>query len=87
MIKKLVTHPIDTFRALVFRTNPLFEPASPDVILNAYTQTLNHPEYQAILKNPQLRLVTGIYDDHDFGVNDVSTYDVVIFYLPHFGAL
>lgn len=70
IIKNLVFHPIGTLRALILRSQPLFPPAHPSVILNAYEQTLHSAGYRSVLSGKQLELVTGTYDDHDFGVND-----------------
>lgn len=59
ILKTLFLSPILTLRALVFRSVPLFPPALPSVIASSYSQVLDHPEYQQVLKGGNLQLVTG----------------------------
>lgn len=55
----MIISPIYTLRALWFRSVPLFPPAEPLVIQDAYKQTLQHLEYRQVLQGRELQLVTG----------------------------
>lgn len=59
IVKNCILNPITTFNALMYRSAPLFPPAFPSVISEAYSEVVNHPGYRAVLAGKDLKLVTG----------------------------
>ncbi|CAK9056804.1 Alkaline phosphatase D (APaseD) [Durusdinium trenchii] len=52
----------------------LLFPATPEKLAYLYEKQKNHPGYQRLLRHLGPGKVLGIWDDHDFGLNDYGKY-------------